>query len=97
MKKSFLPYVVFAVLLHYGCSSTVTFDQESVRYHIPLSETEEIIGTLASDDMKGRDTKSGGYYKAAAYVLTISRHIIFSLFILNIRTVSSQTVCCLTM
>lgn len=69
MKKSFLPSVVFAVLLHFGCSSTVSFDQESVRHQIPLSETEEIIGTLASDDMKGRDTKSGGYYKAAAYVI----------------------------
>ena len=44
------------------------FDQEEIRQRITKEETKEILFSLASDEMKGRDTKSGGYYKAADYV-----------------------------
>ena len=44
------------------------FDQEEIRQRITKEETKEILFSLASDAMKGRDTKSGGYYKAADYV-----------------------------
>ena len=44
------------------------FDQEEIRQRITKKETKEILFSLASDEMKGRDTKSGGYYKAADYV-----------------------------
>ena len=44
------------------------FDQAEVRQQISPQETKEILFTLASDEMKGRDTKSGGYYKAADFV-----------------------------
>ena len=44
------------------------FDQAEIRQLISPEETKEILFTLASDEMKGRDTKSGGYYKAADFV-----------------------------
>lgn len=44
------------------------FDQEEIRQRITKEETKDILFSLASDEMKGRDTKSGGYYKAADYV-----------------------------
>ena len=44
------------------------FDQAEIRQQISPKETKEILFTLASDEMKGRDTKSGGYYKAADFV-----------------------------
>ena len=44
------------------------FDQAEIRQRITKEETKEILFTLASDEMKGRDTKSGGYYKAADFV-----------------------------
>ena len=44
------------------------FDQEEIHQRITKEETKEILFYLASDEMKGRDTKSGGYYKAADYV-----------------------------
>ena len=44
------------------------FYQAEIRQQISEEETKEILFTLASDEMKGRDTKSGGYYKAADFV-----------------------------
>ena len=44
------------------------FDQAEIRRQISPEDTKEILYTLASDEMKGRDTKSGGYYKAADFV-----------------------------
>ena len=44
------------------------FDQSEIRQLISPEETKEILYTLAGDEMKGRDTKSGGYYKAADFV-----------------------------
>ena len=44
------------------------FDPVKIQQLISAEETKEILFTLASDAMKGRDTKSGGYYKAADFV-----------------------------
>lgn len=59
-------------LLSFGIALQLTaqnnFDQEEIRQRITKEETKEILFSLASDEMKGRDTKSGGYYKAADYV-----------------------------
>lgn len=44
------------------------FNQAEVRQQISKEVTKEILFTLADDDMKGRDTNSGGYYKAADFV-----------------------------
>ncbi len=46
------------------------FDQAKVREQISQEETKAILFTLASDEMKGRDTKSGGYYQAADFGAT---------------------------
>ena len=37
---------------------------EEVQESITLTETEQILYTLASDEMKGRESASGGYGKA---------------------------------
>ena len=50
-----------------GCE-TEKLTQEEVREGIPLEETKTILFTLASDEMKGRDSKNGGYAKAASFV-----------------------------
>ena len=36
---------------------------------ITLEETRELLFTLADDDMKGRDSKSGGYERSAEYAI----------------------------
>ncbi|MDB4113282.1 hypothetical protein N9548_03820, partial [Flavobacteriaceae bacterium] len=51
-----------------SCTAQTNFDQAEIRKQITVEETRSILFTLAHDDMKGRDTKSGGYQKAAAYV-----------------------------
>lgn len=66
MKKYFFFSLFFISLI--GCKPTSPFNQEDVRQQITLEETQAIMNTLAGDEMKGRDTKSGGYYKAADYV-----------------------------
>ncbi len=60
--------VVFLGLCFQGCSTESSFNQTEIRKQITLEETQSILFTLAHDDMKGRDTKNGGYYKAAEYV-----------------------------
>lgn len=40
---------------------------EQVRKQIKVSETKKILFTLAADSMKGRDSKSKGYFKAAKF------------------------------
>ena len=41
---------------------------EEVQQKITPSETKKILYTLAADSMKGRDSNSGGYFKAAQFV-----------------------------
>lgn len=69
MYKLFRPLALFSLLLLWSCNTAVSFEQAEVRKQISQSETNEIISTLASDAMKGRDSKSGGYFDAADYVV----------------------------
>ena len=65
MKK--ISVIVILASLLIGCN-TVSIRQVEVREAISLEETKNILFTLASDEMKGRDSKSGGYTKATAFV-----------------------------
>ncbi|MGB1449984.1 MAG: M28 family metallopeptidase [Flavobacteriaceae bacterium] len=65
MKKIFL--LLNSLFLLNACTTT-SFNQVEVRKQILTEETREILYTLASDEMKGRDSKSGGYEKAANFV-----------------------------
>ena len=62
----------FLILLM-GCENTPThpietLTLEQVQNQINPSETQKILFTLASDSMKGRDSQSRGYFKAAEFV-----------------------------
>jgi len=65
MKKSLS---LFLLIIN-SCSNTFVFDQHEIRQQITLEETQFIIETLTSDEMKGRDSNSGGYFKAADFVI----------------------------
>ena len=65
MKK--ISVIVLLASLLIGCK-TENIRLDEVREAISLEETKTILFTLASDDMKGRDSKSGGYAKAAGFV-----------------------------
>ena len=65
MKKKHLIILVVSIFL--GCK-TESLRIEQVREAITIEETKTLLFTLASDEMKGRDSKSGGYAKAAAFV-----------------------------
>ena len=65
MKK--ISVIVLLANLLIGCK-TENIRLDEVREAISLEETKTILFTLASDDMKGRDSKSGGYAKAAGFV-----------------------------
>ena len=65
MKK--ISVIVLLANLFIGCK-TENIRLDEVREAISLEETKNILFTLASDDMKGRDSKSGGYAKAAGFV-----------------------------
>ena len=65
MKK--ISVTVILASLFIGCK-TENIRLDEVREAISLEETKTILFTLASDDMKGRDSKSGGYAKAAGFV-----------------------------
>ena len=67
MKRSYLIAVVGLVIT--GCK-TEKPDLTHVREAITAEETKNILFTLASDEMKGRDSESGGYADAAAFVST---------------------------
>ena len=67
MKRSYLIAVVGLVIT--GCK-TEKPDLTHVREAITAEETKNILFTLASDEMKGRDSESGGYADAAAFVGT---------------------------
>lgn len=60
---------LFIALLFWQCAPTeTTHNQESIRAQITAKETHDLLYTLADDSMMGRDTQSGGYYRAADYV-----------------------------
>ena len=65
MKKKHLIILVVSIFL--GCE-TESLRIEQVREAITIEETKTLLFTLSSDEMKGRDSKSGGYAKAAAFV-----------------------------
>ena len=65
MKKTHLIILVASIFL--GCE-TESLRIEQVREAITIEETKTLLFTLSSDEMKGRDSKSGGYAKAAAFV-----------------------------
>jgi len=65
MKK--ISVIVLLASLLIGCK-TENIRLDEVRKAISLEETKTILFTLASDEMKGRDSKSGGYAKAAGFV-----------------------------
>lgn len=65
MKK--ISVIVLLASLLIGCK-TENIRLDEVREAISLEETKTILFTLASDEMKGRDSKSGGYAKAAGFV-----------------------------
>ena len=67
MKRSYLIAVVGLVII--GCK-TEKPDLTHIREAITAEETKNILFTLASDEMKGRDSESGGYANAAAFVST---------------------------
>jgi Zn-dependent M28 family amino/carboxypeptidase len=45
-----------------------TLTLQQTRQQIDPSETQQILFTLAADSMKGRESKNGGYFKAAQFV-----------------------------
>lgn len=65
MKKTLLLLIGLSVQ---SCNAQTSFDLAEIRNEITTEETHAILFTLAHDDMKGRDTNSGGFYKAADYV-----------------------------
>ena len=65
MKKS---QIALIVLILSSCVNQSSYNQEAIRHQITTKETKEILYALANDDMKGRDSNSGGYFKAASYV-----------------------------
>ena len=65
MKKISIIALLASLLI--GCK-TENIRLNEVREAISLEETKTILFTLASDEMKGRDSKSGGYAKAAGFV-----------------------------
>jgi len=61
------------LILFMGCENTPIhpiekLTLEQVQNQINPSETQKILFTLASDSMMGRDSQSGGYFKAAEFV-----------------------------
>lgn len=70
MRKFVLPLLLLLLL---SCKKTekhavAELTLEKVQQQITALETKRILFTLAADSMKGRDTKSGGYFKAAKFV-----------------------------
>ena len=60
--------IVLLVLILSSCFNQNSNEQAGIRDQITTKETKEILYALANDDMKGRDSNSGGYFKAASYV-----------------------------
>ena len=78
MKKSL---IILILLIISSCINQSSYDQESIRDQITTKETKEILFALSNDDMKGRDSNSGGYFKAASYVIEyFKKHNIASFY-----------------
>lgn len=62
-------FVLILVSCHKSSKNPVeTLSYKTVQLQITAKETQRILFTLAADSMKGRDSKNGGYFKAAAFV-----------------------------
>jgi Zn-dependent M28 family amino/carboxypeptidase len=59
---------ILLLLIAMGCRSTPKINLEMIQNQIKLGDTKTILYTLASDEMKGRDSKNGGYFKATHFV-----------------------------
>jgi len=59
--------ILILTLFIAGCA-TKPLSLEEVQESIPSEETKQILYTLASDEMKGRESSSGGYQMAADFV-----------------------------
>ena len=70
--KKFIPSLILILLV--SCQKAekhpvAELTLEKVQQQITALETKRILFTLAADSMKGRDSKSGGYFKAAKFVI----------------------------
>ena len=59
--------LLLALVILSSCS-TKTTPLDEVQKFIQLEETRDILFTLASDDMKGRESSNGGYQMAADFI-----------------------------
>ena len=59
---------ILILTLFIASCATKPLSLEEVQKSIPSEETEQILYTLASDEMKGRESASGGYQMAADFV-----------------------------
>ncbi len=59
---------IFILTLFIASCATKPLTLEEVQESITSEETEQILYTLASDEMKGRESASGGYQLAADFV-----------------------------
>jgi len=59
---------IFILTLFIASCATKPLTLEEVQESITSEETEQILYTLASDEMKGRESASGGYQIAADFV-----------------------------
>jgi len=59
--------LLLAVVILSSCSTKTTTLKE-VQEFIKIDETKDILFTLASDDMKGRESSNGGYQMAADFI-----------------------------
>jgi hypothetical protein len=92
MRKTLTLLCILALL---SCKNTTknsieTLRMETVAEQLPLSETQKILFTLAADSMKGRDSKNGGYAKAADFVTAYFKSITSAPFILHIEILCLQ-------
>ena len=66
-------YLHLLLLFSIGCQNQIKqkgakLTLEQANQQISMAETKSVLYTLAADSMMGRDNKSGGYAKAAAFV-----------------------------
>ena len=59
---------ILILTLFIASCATKPLSLEEVQESITATETEQILYTLASDEMKGRESASGGYQMAADFV-----------------------------
>ena len=89
-------YLHLLLLFSIGCQNQIKqkyakLTLERAHEQISIAETKSILYTLAADSMMGRDSKSGGYAKAAAFVVSYFKNMRSNPFILLTETLSLQT------